>query len=195
MSQPTATCPNCGAPIQFRWSSAIQTTCEYCKSILVRHDVNLTRVGQVADLPPDISPIQIGTEGIYRNTGFQVVGRIIYSYELGSWNEWHLVFSNGSSGWLSDAQAECFRDPAVVGIVHKHYVPVRVSRSSKVIEQAERLGLPTSHGLYCAVLTSDGRLIAEMGPDEIRSAYVLYIGAGAVLAVCTSANGWPDLSK
>ena len=106
MSQPTAICPNCGAPIQFRWSSAIQTTCEYCKSILVRHDVNLTKVGQVADLPPDISPIQIGTEGSYRNTGFQVIGRIIYSYELGSWNEWHLLYSNGSNGWLSDAQAE-----------------------------------------------------------------------------------------
>jgi hypothetical protein len=106
MSQPTAICPNCGAPIQFRWSSAIQTTCEYCKSILVRHDVNLTKVGEVADLPPDISPIQIGTEGVYRSTAFQVIGRIIYSHELGAWNEWHLMFSNGSNGWLSDAQAE-----------------------------------------------------------------------------------------
>lgn len=106
MSQPTAICPNCGAPIRFRWSSAIQTTCEYCKSILVRHDVNLTKVGQVADLPPDISPIQLGTEGVYRNTGFQVIGRIIYSHDVGAWNEWHLLFSNGSNGWLSDAQAE-----------------------------------------------------------------------------------------
>jgi len=106
MSQPTAICPNCGAPIRFRWSSAVQTTCEYCKSILVRHDVNLEKVGQVADLPPDISPIQIGTEGVYHNTAFQVIGRIIYSYDLGAWNEWHLIFSNGSNGWLSDAQAE-----------------------------------------------------------------------------------------
>lgn len=106
MSQPTAICPNCGAPIRFRWSSAIQTTCEYCKSILVRDDVNLTKVGQVADLPPDISPIQIGTEGVYRDTAFQVIGRIIYSHDVGAWNEWHLLFSNGSSGWLSDSQAE-----------------------------------------------------------------------------------------
>ena len=106
MSQPTAICPNCGAQIRFRWSSAIQTTCEYCKSILVRHDVNLTKVGQVADLPPDISPIQIGTEGVYRDTAFQVIGRIIYSHDVGAWNEWHLMYSNGSSGWLSDAQAE-----------------------------------------------------------------------------------------
>lgn len=106
MSQPTAICPNCGAQIRFRWSSAIQTTCEYCKSILVRHDVNLTKVGQVADLPLDISPIQIGVEGIYRDLGFQVIGRIVYSHDIGAWNEWHLLFSNGSSGWLSDAQAE-----------------------------------------------------------------------------------------
>jgi len=106
MSQPTAICPNCGAEIRFRWPSAVQTTCEYCRSILVRHDVNLEKVGQVADLPPDISPIQIGTEGVYRNTAFQVIGRIIYSHDIGAWNEWHLMFSNGTSGWLSDAQAE-----------------------------------------------------------------------------------------
>lgn len=106
MSQPSAICPNCGAPIRFRWSSAVQTTCEYCKSILVRSDVDLEKVGEVADLPPDISPIQIGTEGRYRDMGFQVIGRIVYSHDIGAWNEWHLLFANGSSGWLSDAQAE-----------------------------------------------------------------------------------------
>jgi hypothetical protein len=99
-------CPNCGAPIQFRWSSAVQTTCPFCRSILVRHDVDLERVGQVADLPPGGSPIQIATEGAYRNQPFVVVGRILYEYERGAWNEWHTVFSNSSSGWLSDAQDE-----------------------------------------------------------------------------------------
>jgi hypothetical protein len=60
----------------------------------------------VADLPPDSSPIQIATEGIYRNRAFVVVGRILYEYDQGGWNEWHAVFSDGASGWLSDAQAE-----------------------------------------------------------------------------------------
>ena len=106
MSQPVANCPNCGALVRFRWSSAVQTTCEYCRSILVRRDVNLERVGAVADLPPDPSPIQIGTEGIYRNKSFLVVGRILYEYEQGGWNEWHVVCQDGTSGWLSDAQAE-----------------------------------------------------------------------------------------
>ena len=63
MSQPAANCPNCGALVQFRWSSAVQTTCEFCRSILVRRDVNLEKVGEVGDLPPEASPIQIGTEG------------------------------------------------------------------------------------------------------------------------------------
>ncbi len=105
MSQPNANCPNCGAPVQFRWSSAVQTTCEFCKSILVRSDVDIKRVGVVADLPPDASPIQILTEGSWNGRSFQIIGRIIYEYDLGVWNEWHAVFSDGTSGWISDAQA------------------------------------------------------------------------------------------
>ncbi len=101
-----ATCPNCGAPVQLRWASAVQTTCPFCKSILVRRDVNLERVGVVADLPLDASPIQIATEGQYAGKTFTVVGRIIYEYQQGNWNEWHIVFSDGVSGWLSDAQLE-----------------------------------------------------------------------------------------
>jgi hypothetical protein len=103
MTQPTANCPNCGAKIIFRWSSSVQTVCEYCKSILVRTDLDLKKVGQVADLPPNSSPIQIGTEGIYNRQAFVAVGRIIYQYDQGTWNEWHLVMNNGSA-WLSDAQ-------------------------------------------------------------------------------------------
>ena len=102
----SANCPNCGAPIRFRFSSAVQTTCEFCRSILVGTGLDLSRVGQVADLPPDSSPIQIGSEGVYRNKAFTAAGRIIYQYEQGGWNEWHLAFQDGASGWLSDAQAQ-----------------------------------------------------------------------------------------
>jgi hypothetical protein len=106
MSAPVANCPNCGAPVKFLWSSAVQTTCEFCHSILVRTDIDLKKVGEVADLPPDASPLQIGTEGAYQNKSFVIVGRIIYEYEQGAWNEWHIVYNDGSSGWLADAQLE-----------------------------------------------------------------------------------------
>ncbi|MEO7651152.1 MAG: DUF4178 domain-containing protein [Bryobacteraceae bacterium] len=72
----------------------------------MRHDVDLEKVGVVADLPPDSSPIQIGTEGIYDNKAFVAIGRIVYEWEQGGWNEWHLMFNDGKSGWLSDAQLE-----------------------------------------------------------------------------------------
>jgi hypothetical protein len=106
MSAPTANCPSCGAPVQFRWSSAAQTVCPFCHSILVRTDVALENVGKVADLPPDPSPIQLLTEGTFKGKKFQVIGRIVYEYEQGGWNEWHIVFSDGTSGWLSDAQLQ-----------------------------------------------------------------------------------------
>ena len=106
MSQPSSNCPNCGAPVKFRWNGAAQTTCEFCKSILVRTDMDLEKVGEVAELPADGSPIQLGTEGQYGNKAFTVVGRIIYDWEQGSWNEWHIIFNDGASGWLSDAQLE-----------------------------------------------------------------------------------------
>jgi len=106
MTQPTANCPNCGAKITFRWSGSVQTVCEYCKSVLVRTDLDLEKVGQVADLPANSSPVQIGTEGIYSTRSFVVIGRIVYEYDQGNWNEWHLVMNDGTSGWLSDAQLE-----------------------------------------------------------------------------------------
>lgn len=102
----TANCPNCGAQIRFLWSSAVQTVCPFCKAILVRRDVNLARVGVVADLPQGGSPIQIAAEGVYRNRAFVVTGRILYEYGEGGWNEWHIVLNDGTSAWLSDAQAQ-----------------------------------------------------------------------------------------
>jgi hypothetical protein len=90
----------------FQWSSSIQTVCAYCRSILVRTDIDLKRVGQVADLPPDSSPLQIASEGVYRHKPFVAYGRVIYEWEQGGWNEWHVVTSDGTSHWLSDAQLE-----------------------------------------------------------------------------------------
>ncbi|MBK5296534.1 MAG: DUF4178 domain-containing protein [Vicinamibacteria bacterium] len=106
MTRPVAACPNCSAPVTFRWSSAVQTVCGHCRSVVVRHDVDLKAVGVVADLPLSGSPIQIGTRGRFQGEAFTVTGRIVYEYEHGTWNEWHVEFADNSSGWLSDAQAE-----------------------------------------------------------------------------------------
>jgi hypothetical protein len=107
MSHPGSNCPQCGAKVEFRWSGAVQAVCEFCGSILVRSDLDLKKVGTVADWAlEDASPIQINSEGVFDNKAFVVVGRIIYEWAQGGWSEWYLMFNDGSFGWLSDAQLE-----------------------------------------------------------------------------------------
>ncbi len=99
-------CPNCGAPIVLRWAQAVQTTCAYCRAVLVRRDLDVTLVGRQADFPHTGSPIQLGTEGQWGTRTFVVVGRIAYVWARGRWNEWHCRLTDGASAWLSDAQLE-----------------------------------------------------------------------------------------
>lgn len=106
MSEREANCPNCGGAIRFLWADAIQSTCPYCGAVVVRTDVDLRMVGVQSAPPPDTSPIQRETRGVYRGKAFTVVGRIVYEYQRGAWSEWYLRFDGGGDGWLSDAQLE-----------------------------------------------------------------------------------------
>ena len=102
----TANCPSCGGPLRFRGATSIVAVCAFCKSTLVREGVKLEDIGKQAELLEDQSPIRLGTDGKHKGNGFTVVGRIQYRYGAGVWNEWHVVFSDGKSGWLSDASRE-----------------------------------------------------------------------------------------
>ncbi len=102
----SANCPACGAPVVFKSSASFHGVCEFCRSTLVRHGGNLENIGRMADLLEDASPIRLGTEGSYKGVHFAVVGRIQLSYADGIWNEWHLLFDDQRSGWLSDAGGE-----------------------------------------------------------------------------------------
>ncbi len=66
-----------------------------------------------------------------------------------------------------DAQHDSFRDPVVRAIVERFFVPCRVARTSRTMPEAERLGLPTNFGLYIAIVTTDGKLIAQIDPGQV----------------------------
>ncbi|MFL5607944.1 MAG: DUF4178 domain-containing protein [Gemmatimonadaceae bacterium] len=106
MTAKSDNCPNCGATIHFRWAGAVQTTCPYCHSILVRRDVDLEKVGTESAIPESSSPIQLGTEGRYGKLAFTVIGRIVYEHDRGRWSEWYLRSLEGEGAWLSDAQGD-----------------------------------------------------------------------------------------
>ena len=96
-------CPSCGASVAFQSTFSIVAVCEHCSSTLVRHDINVEDIGKMATLQSDGSPLQLGVGGEYKGVSFSVVGRIQLRYDRGIWNEWHLMFSDGRSGWLGEA--------------------------------------------------------------------------------------------
>lgn len=102
----TASCPSCGAPVVFKSAASIFAVCEYCQSTLVRHDQVLEDIGKMAALVEDRSPLQLGAEGSYKGVHFALIGRIQLKYSQGLWNEWHLLFDDMRTGWLSEAAGE-----------------------------------------------------------------------------------------
>lgn len=102
----TANCPTCGAQVTFRTVASIMAVCEYCRSTLIRRGADVENIGKMAELIEDASLVQLGTEGKYKGMHFAVIGRIQLQYPQGLWNEWHLLFDNQRSGWLSDANGD-----------------------------------------------------------------------------------------
>ena len=99
-------CPSCGAEVAFRSATSAMAVCEYCRSTLLREGEAVRDAGKMAVVLEDYSPIRITTSGIYAGQAFGVVGRIQLRYEEGFWNEWYILFDDGSAGWLSDASGQ-----------------------------------------------------------------------------------------
>ncbi|HET7864212.1 MAG TPA: DUF4178 domain-containing protein, partial [Burkholderiaceae bacterium] len=97
-----AACPNCGAPVEFRSAASPMAVCGFCRSTLLRDGEALQRIGVSAELFDDHSPLQLGVSGRSQGAGFTLVGRLQMRYAGGTWNEWHALFDNGRSGWLSE---------------------------------------------------------------------------------------------
>jgi hypothetical protein len=97
-------CPSCGADVVFVSDLSVYAVCQYCRSMVVRHDVDVEAIGTMAELPQDMSPFQIGTEGIWKGTHFTLVGRLKIGWADGTWNEWFMASDDGRRGWLAEAQ-------------------------------------------------------------------------------------------
>lgn len=96
-------CPNCGGALQFRSANLVVKVCDYCRSTIVRRGEVLENVGKAAQVPDDVSPLQLGVRGNDGYQGFEIVGRVRWAYADGAWNEWCVVYADGSYGWLGEA--------------------------------------------------------------------------------------------
>src|ERR1700744_3692519 len=97
-----APCPNCGAPVEFKSAASASAVCGFCRSTLVRDGADLRKIGTSAEVFDDFTPLTIGASGSYQGASFMLVGRLQFGTDEGPWNEWHALFDNGRSGWLSE---------------------------------------------------------------------------------------------
>ena len=99
-------CPQCGNELSFASPALPVKVCPTCRSLVLRKDQALERVGEAAVLPFDVSPVQIMTTGRWNGMGFTVLGRIRWGWAEGSWNEWLVLFDDNSQGWLGEAMGD-----------------------------------------------------------------------------------------
>lgn len=109
MKRIEAPCPSCGAPVEFRVSDSLVTVCQHCSSVVARGDRKLEDLGKTAALVETHSPLETGVRGVYEGKSFELVGRTQFRHATGAvWDEWYAAFSNGSWGWLAEAQGKFF---------------------------------------------------------------------------------------
>jgi hypothetical protein len=97
-------CPSCGADVVFQSAQSVYAVCAYCQSMVVRTDVDVQTIGVMAALPDDMSPLQLGTGGMFEEQAFTIIGRLKIGWRDGLWNEWHMLMSDGRRGWIGEAQ-------------------------------------------------------------------------------------------
>jgi hypothetical protein len=123
----TLNCPSCGAEVTFKTRSSVFAVCSFCKSSIVRQDVDLSVIGKISDLQYDLTPLQVGTVGSFGSKTFELIGRLKIKYSDGFWNEWHALFSDGLTGWLAEAQgfyAVCFEVNNPVSAIDRDRIEV-----------------------------------------------------------------------
>ena len=84
-----APCPGCGAPVEFKSAQSTHAICAYCHSTVVRSGEVLQRLGRMAEVFDDHSPLQLMASGRIALDGqtlsFTLIGRLQFKSDAGVW--------------------------------------------------------------------------------------------------------------
>ena len=101
--------------MEFRSAQSTHAVCGYCQSTVVRQGETLSRIGKMAELFDDHSPLQLMASGTWKPGAFTLIGRLQYKYGEGTWTEWHALFNDGSQRLSERRQRRlCVQPPAGV---------------------------------------------------------------------------------
>lgn len=99
-------CPTCGAPLRIQNRYVKVVTCEFCSQVSLLDGPRLDPTGTSAGLIDLPSPLYLDATGTLNGDLFRVLGRLVYEYDGGAWQEWFLEV-NGEGGadrpiWLTE---------------------------------------------------------------------------------------------
>ncbi len=104
----SSSCPSCGSPLTFRSGAALTAVCDACQSCIVREGDILRDYGKVARFQRDLSPIQLDARGNLDGRSFRVAGVLRKARAAVRWNEWYIVFDDGTDGWIGEGNGQWF---------------------------------------------------------------------------------------
>ena len=178
-----APCPGCGAPVEFKSAQSTHAVCGYCQSTVVRSGEVLTRLGKMAELFDDHSPLQLMASGRIALDGqdqpFTLIGRLQYKGDAGVWTEWAAFLQDGTLATLGEdngayvftrpidpgrelPEAARFRIGATTAINGKPYSVAYTGQAQLIAAQGELPKLPPLSRPFDMVelRSSDGEVVS-----------------------------------
>lgn len=193
MTVRSASCPGCGATLDFRSAATVTVVCPHCGGGSYRTDVGLESFGMTAEVVDIATPLELGREGTFEGRRWTAVGFSQLDHGAGPWNEWVLAFDDGTFGWYAEAQGEIWFTtrasgvpvPPVAGLALEQELTLEEHGRFEVVERGEGV-----------VVTFRGESPARIVPGE-RFAYADLTGAdgrvGTLDARPASPSGEPTL--
>jgi hypothetical protein len=99
-------CPTCGAPLRIRNRFVKAVTCEFCQNVALYDGVRLDPTGRTASDATIPSPLYLDATGTLGKRAFRVIGRLVYEYDGGVWQEWFLELGDGARAWLEEDEGQ-----------------------------------------------------------------------------------------
>ncbi len=189
-----ASCPSCGAPIEFGVANSVVTICDSCGTVAGRADGKLEDYGKVATLVQTDSPLQVGLEGHVNGVPYEVAGRVQLQHPAGGvWDEWYVAFRGGKRwGWLAEAHGEYYLTFAKQ-LPAKHKIPPVDQLSVE-----DELTIPSVGRMKIAeigtatAISAEGEIPYEFRPGETYQ-YADLVGRGRKFATLDFSEDPPAL--
>ena len=160
-------CPACGAPLRIKNRFVKAVTCEFCQNVSLYDGVRLDPTGQTASLAQLASPLYLDATGRIGQNAFRVVGRLVYEYDGGTWQEWFLDLEDDQKAWLVEDEG---RFTYLLKAPGENVPPFESVRVGDVLELANRTVTVTEVD-EATIVSAEGQFGTQILPGE-RIGYV-----------------------